>query len=78
MNSYGHWHTYKSEDDSYEEPPIKRFLRNTRKPKYRHSPKQTDSMTLPPRKHVDIQSQLIDQISKLHEPLGCDANSNEQ
>ena len=57
--------------DSYEEPPNKPSFRNTRKNKHTavetsREPSQ-QSVALSPGKHVSMQGQLIDQMSKIHE-----------
>ena len=67
--------------DSYEEPPNKPFFRNSRKTKPSTPPseKLSDSnLTISPGKHVLMQGQLIDQISKLHDLLERGAISKVQ
>ena len=67
--------------DSYEEPPNKPFFRNSRKTKPSTPPseKSSDSnLTISPGKHVLMQGQLIDQISKLHDLLERGAISKVQ
>ena len=74
--------------ESYEEPPNKPFFKNARNAKSNvttlgRSSQQTqktsaDTIPLSPSKHVTIQGQLIDQISKLHELLERGAISKEQ
>ena len=53
--------------DSYEEPPNKPFFRNTHKPKSKRDDLLlSDCKTLSPGKDLSIQTELIEQIAKLH------------
>ena len=71
---------------SYDEPPDKPFFRNARKTKRsnlaegsRQNEKPSDSnVVISPGKHVLMQGQLIDQISKLHDLLERGALSKAQ
>ena len=64
--------------DSYEEPPNKPFFRNSRPSKQQSKKPTSDNLPISPAKHVLMQGQLIDQISRLHELLERGAISKEQ
>ena len=75
--------------DSYEEAPNKPFFRNTRKTKRSSASSSTEgshqnetpsdsNLTISPGKHVLMQGQLIDQMSKLHDLLERGALSKAQ